>query len=73
MPEELWIEAHNIVQEAATKPSQRKGHSRKQSGCPMSLTNRREGKQNVREIGKVTEMECGLPKNSKERQEGLLK
>ena len=31
MPEELWIEARNIVQEAATKPSQRKGNARKQS------------------------------------------
>ena len=35
VPEELWIEARNIVQEAATKTIQRKGNARKQSGCPM--------------------------------------
>ena len=34
VPEELWMEVHNIVQEAATKTSQRKGNARKQSGCP---------------------------------------
>ena len=33
-PEELCMEACNFVQEAATKPSQRKGNTRKQSGCP---------------------------------------
>ena len=33
MPEELWMEVHNIVQEAVTRPIQRKRNARRQSGC----------------------------------------
>ena len=33
VPEELWIEIHNTVQEARPKPSERKRNSRKQSDC----------------------------------------
>ena len=33
VPEELWMEVCNIVQEAMTKPSPRKRIARKQSDC----------------------------------------
>ena len=33
VPEELWTEAYNIVQEAVTRTIQRKRNARRQSGC----------------------------------------
>ena len=33
VPEELWTEVHNIVQETVTKKSPRKRNARRQSGC----------------------------------------
>ena len=33
VPEELWSEVHNTVQEAVTKPSPRKRNVRRQNGC----------------------------------------
>ena len=33
MPEELWIEVHDIVQEAAIKTSPRKRNAKRQNGC----------------------------------------
>ena len=37
VPEGLWAEFHNILQEVVTKPSQRKRNARKQSGCVSKL------------------------------------
>ena len=37
VPEELWTEVCNIVQEAWPKPSQRSRNARKQSGCLRGL------------------------------------
>ena len=37
VPEELWTEVHNIVQEQCPKPSQRKRNAGRQSGCLRSL------------------------------------
>ena len=37
VPEYLWTEVCNIVQEAVTKPSQRKRNARRQHGCLMRL------------------------------------
>ena len=33
VPEELWTEVHNIIQEAVIKTIPRKGNSRRQSAC----------------------------------------
>ena len=33
MPEELWVEVCNIVQEVVTKPCQRKRNGKRQNGC----------------------------------------
>ena len=51
-PEELWLETHNIAQEAATKTIPKK---RKCKKAKWLTNSRREGKQNASEIGKVTE------------------
>ena len=37
VPEELWMEVHNVLQEAVTKVSQRKRNARRQSGCLRRL------------------------------------
>ena len=34
VPEELWTEVHNIVQEAVIKTNPRKRNARRQNGCP---------------------------------------
>ena len=31
--EELWMEVHDIVQEAMIRPSPRKGNAKRQNGC----------------------------------------
>jgi len=33
VPEELWMEVHNIVQEIVIKPSPRKRNAERQNGC----------------------------------------
>ena len=33
MPEELWTEVHDIVQEAGSRPSPRKRNAKRQNGC----------------------------------------
>ena len=33
VPEELWMEVHNIVQEMVIKPSLRKRNAERQNGC----------------------------------------
>ena len=35
VPEELWTEVHNIVQEAVIKPSPRKRNAKRKNGCLM--------------------------------------
>ena len=66
VPEELWTEVHNIVQEAVIKTIPPKRNAKKQNGC---LTNRYEkkGSEKQRRKGKIYPFECRVPKNSKER------
>ena len=33
VPEELWMEVHNIVQEVVTKPMTKKRNATRQNGC----------------------------------------
>ena len=37
VPEEQWMEVHNIVQDAMTKPFQRQRNARRQRGCLRRL------------------------------------
>ena len=73
MPEELWTEVCDIVQEALIKTIPKK------KTCKMAkwLTEkglqklRKEEKERQRRKGKIYPFECRVPKNSKKRQESL--
>ena len=63
MPEELWTEVHNIVQEAVNKTIPKK----KKFKNTKWLSEKKRRKENI------YLSECRVPNNSKERQESLLK
>ena len=68
VPEELWTEVCNIVQEAANKTFTNKKKSKKAkwlSEVALRITEERRKKQ--RRKGKIYPFECRIPKNSKER------
>ena len=69
MPEELWTEVHDIVQEAGIKiiPKEKKFKKAKwlSEKALQIAVNRREAKQ--RRKGKMCPSEYRVPKNSKER------
>jgi len=68
VPEELWTEVCDIVEEAVIKtiPEKKKCKEAKQLFC---LTNNCEKKRSKRlgRKGKIYPFECIVPKNSKER------
>ena len=74
VPEELWMEVHNIVQEAVNKTIPKKRQARRQGGYLRSTYKelKKEGKKKSREKGKGISSKCRFPKKSLERQEGLL-
>ena len=62
MPNELWMDVHDILQQAGIIPSSRKRNPKRQNGClrrPYKYL-RKEEKQKAKEKSRV-------PKNSKER------
>ena len=67
VPEELWTEVHNLVQEVVTKITPKKKKCKKAkwlSEEPLQIAKeRREAKGK----GKIYPTECRVPKNSKER------
>ena len=68
MPEELWMEVHNIVQEVVIKNIPKKKKCKKAkwfSGEALQIAVKRSKKQ--RQKGKIYPFECSVPKNSKER------
>ena len=70
MPEKLWSEVCDIVQEAGIKTIPKGGKkSKRQNGCLSGLTNSCGKKRNDRQRrkGKINPFECRVPKNSKER------
>ena len=66
VPDELWTEVCDIVQEAVIKAILKKKIHKKQNGC---LTNSCEMKRSERQRrkGKIYPLECRVPKNSKKR------
>ena len=73
VPEELWIEVCNIVQKAANKTIPKKKKSKKAkwlSEEALQIAQERSEKQGRK--GKVYQTKHRFPKNSTERQEGLL-
>ena len=74
MPEELWTEVHDIVQEAVIKTISKKKKCKKAkwlSEEDLQIAEKRRYREGKREKGKIYPSECRVPKNSKERDESL--
>ena len=73
VPDELWMEVFDIVQETGSKIIPKKKKCKKPKWLSEQALQvaekRREAKQ--RRKGKIYPFECRVPKNSKERQESL--
>ena len=70
MPDELWMDIHNIVQETGIKTIPKKKKCKKSKMAVWrGLTNSNEKKSSKkqRRKGKIYPFECRVPKNSKER------
>ena len=69
VPDELWTEVHDIVQETGIKTIPRKKKCKKAKWLSEEAlqiaVKRREGKS--KEKGKIYPFECRVPKNRKER------
>ena len=65
VPEELWAEVHDIVQEAGIKTIPEKKMKNGFLRRPYKYL-RQEEKQNAKEKGKTYPSECSVPKDSKE-------
>ena len=73
LPEELWMEVHNIVQEAVTKIIPKKMKCKKEewfSVEALQIVEKRSKRQGRK--GKIYPTECRGPEHSKERYESLL-
>ena len=74
VPEELWMEVHDTVQEAGIKTISKKKKCKKakwlsEEGLQIAEDKKRCERQ--RRKGKIYPFECRVPKNSKKRQESL--
>ena len=69
VPEELWTEFCDIVQEAVVKTILPQINAKTQNGCLRRPYKYREKKRRERQRrkGKIYPLECREPKNSKER------
>ena len=73
VPKELWMEVHDIVQEAVIKSIPKKKKCKKakwSSEEALQIPEKREAKgkgERQRRRGKIYPFECRIPKNSKER------
>ena len=68
MPEELWTEVHDIVQEAVIETILKKKKCKKAkwlSEKALQIAEKKSERQ--RKKGKIFPFECRVPKNSKER------
>ena len=75
VPEELWMEVCNTVQDAVIKTVLKKKKCKRakwffEEAFPIAEKKRTERQ---RRKGKIDPTECRVPESSKERQEGLLK
>ena len=69
VPEDLWTEVHDIVQEAGIKIIPKKKKCKRQNGClrsPYKYCEKKISKRQ-RKKGKIYPFECRDPKNSKEK------
>ena len=69
MPEELWTEVRDIVQEAVINTIPKKKKCKKTkclSEEALQIPEKKKEKRKAKEKGKIYLFECRLPKNSKE-------
>ena len=72
MPENLWTEVHDIVQEAMIITIPKKKKCKRQNGFLGRLFVRiAEKRKKAKGKGEIKPSECRVPKNSKERQSFL--
>ena len=74
VPEELWTEVHDIVQEAVIKTIPKKKKSKKAkwlSEEALQIAEKRREAKVKGEKEKICPFKCRIPKNSKERYESL--
>ena len=69
VPDELWNEVRDIVQETGINTIPRKRNAKNQNDCLRRPYNSCENKESEkqRRKGKIDPSECRVPKNSKER------
>ena len=70
MPEELWTEVRDIVQEAVIKTIPKKKTCKKAKWLPgeaLQIAMKRREAKGKGETEKINPFECRVPKNSKER------
>ena len=68
VPEELWMEVHNILQEVVIKTIPKKKKCKKAKWLSKEALQRAEKRsEKERRKGKIYPFECRVPKNSKER------
>ena len=68
VPDELWMEVHDIVQEAGIKTFYKKKKCKKAKWLSEEAFQREKKRsERQRRKGKIIPFECGVPKNSKER------
>ena len=75
VPEKLWTEVHDIVQEAVNKTIPKKRNAKKTkwlSEEALQIAEKRREVMRQRRKGKIYPFECRVPKKSKERKESLL-
>ena len=72
MPDELWMEIHDILQEAGIKTIPKKKKCKKAkwlSEEALQIAVKRREATSKGDKGRIYPFECRVPKNSKERQE----
>ena len=67
MPDELWMEVHDIIQEAVIKTIPKKKKCKKAKWLSKEALQIAEKRRRAKEKGKIYPFEYRVPKNSKER------
>ena len=70
VPDELWMEVCDIVQETGSKTLPKKKKSKKAKWLPekaLQIAVKRREEKKQRRKGKIYPFECRIPKNGKER------
>ena len=67
VPEELWTEVHDIIQQAVIKTIPKKKKCKKAKWLSEEALQVAEKRREAKGKGKIYPFECRVPKNSKER------